>query len=67
MSQTLTVETLRNAMGAALNALHLQKTAGTDPAEQLRRLADSCANETDKPLKDTLHWFADCLNDNRIL
>jgi hypothetical protein len=64
---SLTPETLRNAMGAALNALHLQKTMGTDPAEQLRHLADNGGSSQDPELKNTLHWFADCLNDNRIL
>lgn len=63
MSNALTAEVLRDAIGAALNAMHLQMQDGVNAAERLDCLADSCSRDGDEQMQLTLQWFADCLRD----
>lgn len=63
MPSALTTEVLRDAIGAALNAMHLQMQDGVNAAERLDCLAASCSRDGDEQMQLTLHWFADCLRD----
>lgn len=63
MSTPLTTEVLRDAMGAALNAIHLQLRDGLSAASRLECLAASCGRDGDEQMQLTLRWFADCMRD----
>ena len=63
MSNTLTTEVLRDAIGAALNAIHLQLRDGLSAADRMDCLAASCGRDGDEQMQLTLQWFADCLRD----
>lgn len=65
MSTPLTTEVLRDAIGAALNAIHLQLRDGLSAADRLDCLASSCGRDGDEQMQLTLQWFADCLRDHK--
>ena len=65
MTDALTTEVLRDAIGAALNAIHLQLQDGMNAADRLDCLAESCDRHGDKQMRLTLQWFADCLRDHQ--
>lgn len=65
MTSDLTTEALRDAIGAALNAIHLQLQDGMSAADRLDCLAESCGRHGEEQMQLTLQWFADCLRDHQ--